>query len=131
MERDNQAQIEAKFECLAYDTEANDISAFEELQTEVLERFIEMGRVKPPGKIKRVDVRGRINIGKARANKHYALTHIDDGTLLLSLIPDRELWLWKNKEALASVRQGLEESARGETVDLGDFTQYADDDIDD
>ena len=46
-------------------------------------------------------------------------------------IPERERWLFANPEALASVKQGLKESAAGETHYLGSFAQYADLEIDD
>jgi len=36
----------------------------------------------------------------------------------------------ENPETTASIKRGLEQSARGETVDLGDFTQYADEGAD-
>ncbi len=38
LERDKQARIEAGLRCLAYDDEANDITAFEEAQHEVMAR---------------------------------------------------------------------------------------------
>jgi hypothetical protein len=38
LERDRQAQIEAGLKCLAFDDEANDISAFEEAQAGVMAR---------------------------------------------------------------------------------------------
>jgi hypothetical protein len=38
LERDRQAQIEAGLQCLAYDDELNDISAFAEAQAEVMAR---------------------------------------------------------------------------------------------
>jgi hypothetical protein len=41
-------------------------------------------------------------------------------------IPPEEAWLYKNPEALASVRRGLQEAAEGKTVSLGSFAQYAD-----
>lgn len=33
-------------------------------------------------------------------------------------VPAQELWLYKNKDALKSVRKGIRESARGKTVKL-------------
>ncbi len=36
-------------------------------------------------------------------------------------IPAAEAWLWENPKALAAVRQGLKESAQGQTVYLGSF----------
>jgi hypothetical protein len=42
-------------------------------------------------------------------------------------IPLREQWLHNNPQALEAVRQGLKDSAAGRIFDLGDFTQYAND----
>lgn len=36
-------------------------------------------------------------------------------------------WLKEREAALESIKEGLRQSGAGETVDLGDFTQYADD----
>jgi len=34
--------------------------------------------------------------------------------------------LWQNPQALASVKCGLAQAAKGEVHDLGDFSEYAD-----
>lgn len=81
--------------------------------------------------IRKLDNSGRLSLGKERAGEQYEVNEQDDGTITLTpvaVIPKRELWLWKNSEALASVRRGLEQSARGEGRSLGSFAQYADDD---
>jgi hypothetical protein len=91
-----------------------------------------------------LDDRKRVTLGKALVDKIDALAtrkggvrfkiYVNDyGEVLLSpqvSIPLRELWLHLNPEAAASVKRGLEQSAVGETVDLGSFAQFADDDID-
>jgi hypothetical protein len=46
-------------------------------------------------------------------------------------VPERDLWLYNNPEALAMFQQGLAEAAAGQVVGGVDFTQYADDDIED
>jgi hypothetical protein len=45
--------------------------------------------------------------------------------LTLDSIPASEEWLYRNPEALASVRQGFADAAAGRTVYLGSFAKYA------
>jgi hypothetical protein len=45
---------------------------------------------------------------------------------LSARIPPDEAWLYKNPEALAAVRRGLQQAAEGKTVFIGSFAQYAD-----
>lgn len=83
--------------------------------------------------IKRIDSMGRLTLGKELANEQYRVDREEDGTITLTpvaVIPKRELWLWQNKEAHAAVKEGLRQSARGETKFLGSFAQYAEDDVD-
>jgi hypothetical protein len=78
--------------------------------------------------IRQPDSAGRIIIGKAFRGKLFSVQPQPNGDILLSPVVvrhEREAWLFENAEALASVRRGLEQSARGETHDLGDFSQYA------
>lgn len=56
------------------------------------------------------DDRGRITIGKADGVVSYKAVYHQDGSITLTPmgeVPARELWLWQNKEALASVQRGL------------------------
>ncbi|MDR3690992.1 MAG: hypothetical protein P4L46_16555 [Fimbriimonas sp.] len=83
--------------------------------------------------VRKLDESGRLSLGKARAGEQYRVNELDDGTIVLTpmaTIPKRELWLWRNQEALTAVKEGLEQSARGEGRFLGDFTQFVDDEDD-
>jgi hypothetical protein len=40
-------------------------------------------------------------------------------------VPASEMWLYENSQALASVKQGLRESAEGKTVYRGSFARHA------
>lgn len=54
----------------------------------------------------------------------------DTGQIVLDpqvTIPASELWLFQNREALASVRQGLLESAAGNAKGRGSFAKYVKD----
>lgn len=81
----------------------------------------------------RPDSAGRISIGKEHRDKLFAVQHRPNGDILLSPVVvrhEREAWLYDNPEALASVRRGLEQSARGETHDLGSFAEFVDSEAD-
>lgn len=82
------------------------------------------------------DDRARIAFGKAgvRRDDRYAVAVNDDGEILLTplaSIPRRELIVWENQELRGSLAQALADSAAGNTLDLGDFSQYADDEVED
>jgi hypothetical protein len=77
------------------------------------------------------DDRARIAFGKAgvRRDDRYAVAVNDDGEILLTpltSVPSRELLVWENEQLRMSLALGLQQSAAGEAVSLGDFTQYAD-----
>jgi hypothetical protein len=62
---------------------------------------------------KTVDSRGRINIGKEFANKTCIFEKIGETEIRLEIaavIPERELWLYKNPEAKALLEIGLEQA---------------------
>ena len=82
--------------------------------------------------IVRPDSKGRITLGKLANGVSSFRVSVDKHQRIVlepyAEIPARERWLFKNKKALAAVREGLAQSARGEVYDLGSFAAYADDD---
>jgi len=78
----------------------------------------------------RPDAKGRVALGAyAKGVSSYRIRQEKDGRLILepyAEIPAREAWLYKNKKALESVRQGLRDAKAGKVHDLGDFTKYID-----
>ena len=78
------------------------------------------------------DTKKRISLGKALAgldpDVRFDVYRNEAGQLILDprvSIPAREAWLFRNPEALAAVRQGLEEAGRGKTRRVGSFAKYA------
>ena len=75
------------------------------------------------------DVKKRLSLGEALAGAGAFNVYRNTlGQLFLDpvkAIPASEAWLYESPPALASVKRGLEQSARGETHDLGDFSKYA------
>ena len=83
----------------------------------------------------RPDSKGRISLGKlAEGVSSFTITERPNGVVLLEPmveIPAREKWLFENKQALASVQRGLDQSAKGEVRTRGSFAKYADDESED
>lgn len=78
------------------------------------------------------DERARIAFGKSgvRRDDRYAIAVSEDGEILLTplvSIPKRELLVWENSLIREQLAEGLRQSAAGETLDLGDFAQFAED----
>ena len=80
----------------------------------------------------RLDSRGRLTIGKALddlgADVQFDVYRTPSGQIILDpqlAVPLREVWLFRNVEALAAVQRGLAESAEGNTVSLGSFASHA------
>lgn len=74
------------------------------------------------------DSRGRFSIGAIAKSKTYRVQINDAGQILLDpvvAVPERELWLWQNSEAIASVQRGIQQAGTGEVHDLGSFAEYA------
>ena len=59
------------------------------------------------------DNEGGISLGANHADKFFRVTEQPNSDLLLTpvVIHEREAWLFKNPEALAIVRRGMEESS--------------------
>ena len=62
-----------------------------------------------------VDKKGRLTLGRRFAGKIVIVTEIDDSTVKVTAtmaIPERKVWLYKNKSALASVQRGLNQARK-------------------
>ena len=64
---------------------------------------------------KNTDSKGRLTLGEAFANRTVLVEHHGDEVIvrLARVIPERESWLYENKEALASVRRALKQAKEG------------------
>jgi hypothetical protein len=83
-----------------------------------------------------VDGRGRVSLARAGAEpgRRYRVRRNVDGILLLIpvvSIPEREMIVWNNPGLAAEIREGLAAAERGDTVDLGSFSEYAEEDDED
>ena len=76
----------------------------------------------------RPDSKGRITLGKwAKDVSSYLVHPGENGKLVLEPffeVPAQEAWLFENKEALASVKRGLKESAEGGLRLRGSFKKF-------
>jgi hypothetical protein len=79
------------------------------------------------------DSRGRLSLGAVVKGKRYRMMVNAAGQILLDpvvAISERELWLWQNSEAIASVHRGIDQAAAGELHDMGSFALYAELEVD-
>jgi hypothetical protein len=77
---------------------------------------------------KTADAKGRVALGKRFANRHVLIQTVSDTEIVVKLarvIPDDEVWLYQNSEALAAVQEGLEQARRGEVVQGPDLKAAA------
>jgi hypothetical protein len=78
----------------------------------------------------RPDTKGRITLGKlSKGVSSFRVSEQPDGAYLLEPmveIPAYENWLYQNKQALASVRKGLSQAAKGEINPRGSFAKFID-----
>ncbi len=80
-------------------------------------------------KVTNSDSKGRVTLGAAHANKTFRILSDPAGNLVLEpvvAVHEREAWLYRNPDALASVRRGIEQSKRGKGKYLGPFAEFAD-----
>jgi hypothetical protein len=78
------------------------------------------------------DSRGRVALGRAgaRPGRRYQVRADDDGVVILTpvvSIPEREMLVWEDPQLAEQIRTAVKDTEAGRSVDLGDFTQYADD----
>lgn len=74
------------------------------------------------------DGRGRVTLGTQLKTKQFRVLKNALGQILLDpiiSIPESELWLWENKEALNSVKKGLQQASVGEIEEMESFADFA------
>lgn len=75
------------------------------------------------------DAKKRLSLGEAlRGATAFNIYRNPLGQLILDpvkTIPASEMWLYETPEALASVKQGLRESAEGKSIYRGSFARHA------
>jgi hypothetical protein len=75
------------------------------------------------------DAKKRLSLGGALGGvTAYNIYRNTLGQIILDpvkAVPASEMWLYENPQALASVKQGLRESAEGKTVYRGSFARHA------
>lgn len=78
----------------------------------------------------RADDRGRVPIGQdIAADQQYRVLANESGQILLDpvvTVPTRELWLFRNENALLSLIRGVHQAQKGDLHDLGSFAPHAD-----
>lgn len=74
------------------------------------------------------DSKGRLNLGRAFASSFFIIEETVKGEFSLkkaAIVPEHELWLYKNEKALNAVTIGIEEAKRGKleknAIDLDQF----------
>jgi len=68
---------------------------------------------------KSTDSKGRVTLGGHFANRAVIVEHQSNDEVIVRLarvIPEREVWLYENPQALASVRRGLDQARKGKVA---------------
>ncbi len=92
-------------------------------------------KLTPADRVARPDAKGRVALGDLTKGVSSYKVFVDEATRRIVLepfveIPAREAWLFDNKDALAQVKRGLEQSASGQTRSLGSFAEFLTDEDD-
>lgn len=67
-----------------------------------------------------VDSRGRLNLGPKFANRTVIVREVEDAEIVITLAagsPEREAWLFANRQARQLVSTGIEQAAAGRFAD--------------
>ena len=70
-----------------------------------------------PQQPKNTDSKGRVTLGRHFANRTVLVSHVSENEVVIKLarvIPEDEIWLHQNVEAMNSVQRGLEQASRGQ-----------------
>ncbi len=75
------------------------------------------------------DIKNRVVLPSALVQDgiFYHISHNSIGQILLDpqvTIPASELWIFANKDILASIDKGMAESANGQVINRGSFAKY-------
>ena len=79
----------------------------------------------------RPDAKGRVTLGKlAKGISSFRVSKDKKNRIVLEPmveIPERERWVHEDPKLMKRLKKSLQQSARGETYYLGDFSKYIDD----
>lgn len=81
-----------------------------------------------------LDGRKRVNLAKilTEADVSSFKVYLQDDIIILepmAEIPARELWLYKNPNAMKAVQEGLKQSKQGKVKKRGSFKQHVDNEL--
>ena len=93
-----------------------------------MSKVIKNSDFKLVAKMRKPDTKKRLSFGRAMDAAAYDIYRNSLGQIVLDpvkAVPVHEMWLFGNKNALASVNRGLADSAAGRTKHLGSFAPRA------